>query len=333
METSIIISNETSLSFQGFLRDTTPKQTEIIPVNSKNTWAFNEGISLSKGDIIVLVAGEEFLSHGWYSELAGLMKSKTGAVAYRLESPPNIIVISRDSMEDAGQLDDDLEIEYSFLEYISRIIEQGWNVCFVPVETNAADNSNKECAGLKIDSNCARRLVLKILQRSFKDIPDIALKEVPSLASLYYKRGCFKESLRWISRLASRDLLLAQDWWQRNFHEPGLSYGEFYELAEFLREDRVMERDIALGKMHLEQGRFELASAHLASSIGNNPYNPEPYYLLGEAARLQNLTDDARLLYSQALKIKPDYIPAEKQLFFLSTRSLNDAQEPRKQPE
>lgn len=331
IETSIVVTKTINVFFQTFLRDTTPKQTEIIPVNSKDTWAFNEGLCLAKGNIVVLIANAVELSQNWYDELIDLMAANVGAVAYNLKSPPSLIVISRECMEDTGQLDLDLAIEYSFLEYISRIIDHGWHIRFTPLSNNSSvfkteTNSN-------IDIGSSRRLVLKLLRHVFQEIPDAALNEVPSLASLLYERGCFKEALRWVARLALRNLSLAQKWWQNNFNEPGLSYEEFYELAEFLREDRVMERDLALGKMHLEQGRFELAAAHLASSLESNPYNPEPYYLLGEAARLQNLTDDAMLLYSQALKIKPDYIPAEKQLFLLSTRSLNDAQEPRKQPE
>lgn len=310
--TTVIIPDIHNETFP-LIKNYVPQETEIILLPSKETRAFNEGIRSARGEYIILALPNVKFFPYWYDELIKLVSDRIGVIAPRNQFPPFLLLITREVIESAGGLDEDLEGGDAFAEYLSRIIESGWSVRFA--------SWKEDCLEGPLAKNSSNFLVLKILRKSFSEIPEPILLDVPLLANIYYDRGDIMEALRWTSNLAMRNYQLAGKWWQDTIHETPLSLQEFQDLLEYLDERYVAKRNLALSKMHLSIGRLDLAVTYLTTSLGNGASDAESYYLLGEIARLQNLLEDAEIMYKQSLKVRPGFSPAQEQLSRLNVHN------------
>lgn len=320
--------------FLEFLAKTVPAGTNIQIVDCINgSTPLNEEVlgiaDITEDQFVFLLYGVSLPSN-WYEELFGLTGDAVGAVVAKkahhdstkcnygpnLFAPslfvPNVSMISKKAMENAGFLDLDLPPPYTFIEYLNRLIYFKYKIRFAfledftPIELCPLTNSSRgsRLMNPKNINKYIKWLTLKIAYPVWDNLPDHVLLEVPVLAGKYYNSGDIIKALRWIGLLSSNNLFLAQRWWGETFRETPLQLEDFKELTEYLDETHLIARFIEQGKMYLEKKEFKMATQQITSCIEIDPLNPEPYYLLGEIASQQKLAEEAMFFYKKARSLK-----------------------------
>ena len=147
-----------------------------------------------------------------------------------------------------------------------------------------------------------------------------------SAGEVYYRAGDYRQALFWLNKAQTRRLAASRPaaWRSERFYLAlGKTYLALNDLTRaesafnrLLGESRLSpgEMDFEIGNAYAARRLFDSATKYYRRALEQNPKNWRNLNNLGLALKAQGEIEEARRLFQEAIKIKPDYAAAHVNL-------------------